>query len=356
MQLFSSHSVVDQFAAHLRKAILKGELRGTLPGVRRLADMQGVGSNTVIAAVERLEREGYLQPQGPGKRSKIVLPSNISPQGLRVAILLYEQSDATRGYMVELRHALSQAGHPAHFCPKTLLDVKMNLQRLKRVVAQEKADAWVIFAGSREILEWFAGQPVPAFAYAGRRRKVKIAGAGPDKLIAQKTFIDKLVALGHRRIVMFEREERRKPEPALFEQTFLERLEAHGISTGAYNLPDWEESPEGMGECLNQCFRLTPPTAIFIDEMPLFFGVHQHLAQRGILAPRDVSLICGDPDPAFDWCRPSVAHIYWDSRVLIRRILAWANQVVLGQDKRRQYAINTRYIDGGTVGPVPKSR
>jgi DNA-binding LacI/PurR family transcriptional regulator len=283
-----------------------------------------------------------------------VLPANVTPHGLRVAILLYEQSDAARGYMVELRHALSQAGHPAHFCSKTLLDVKMNLSRLKRVVAQERADAWVIFAGSREILEWFAAQPVPAFAYAGRRRNVNIAGAGPDKLTAQKTLIDKLVALGHRRIVMMVREERRKPEPALFERTFLERLEAHGISTGSYNMPDWNENPEGLGECLDQCFRLTPPTAIFVEEMSIFVGAQQHLAQRGILAPRHVSLVCGDPDPAFDWCRPTVAHIYWDSRVLIRRILAWSHQVALGKNRRRQYSIKTRFVDGGTIGPAPR--
>ncbi len=353
MRAFSSRSTVEQFAAHLREAILRGDLRGKMPGVRRLADMQGVGSNTVIAAIERLEREGYLLPQGPGKRSKIVLPDNVTPQGLRVAIMLYEPSDAARGYMVELRHALSQAGHPAHFCAKSLVDVRMDLQRLKRVVAQEQADAWVIFAGSREILEWFAAQPVPVFACGGRRRQVKIAGAGPDKLIAQKTLIDKLVALGHRRIVMLAREERRKPEPALFEQTFLDRLKAHGISTGSYNLPDWKATPAGLGECLDQCFRVTPPTALFIDEMSVFVGAQHYLAQRGILAPQHVSLVCGDPDPAFDWCRPTVAHIDWDPGVLIRRILAWAHQVALGKHRRRQYSIKTTFVNGGTVGPVP---
>lgn len=53
----------------------------------------------------------------------------------------------------------------------------------------------------------------------------------------------------------------------------------------------------------------------------------QYLAQRGILAPHDVSLICGDPDPTFDWYHPSVAHISWDTRVLIRRIVNWGNNI-----------------------------
>lgn len=355
MNPFSPISIVDQFAAHLREAILRGELVGTLPGIRLLADMQGVGSNTVIAALERLTREGFLLPQGPGKRSKVVIPEGVKPQGLRVAILLYEQSDATRSYIVELRHALSQAGHPAHICSRNLLDMKMDLSRVKRMVAQEEADAWVIFAGSKEILTWFAEQPVPAFAYAGRRRSVDIAGAGPDKLIGQKVLIERLVALGHRRIVMLAREERRKPTLGLFEQTFLERLEVHGIPIGRYNLPEWEDSSEGLCKCLDRCYEVTPPTAIFIGEMHIFVAAQQHLAQKGILAPRDVSLICGDPDPAFDWCRPSVAHISWDSRVLIRRILRWANEIALGKENRRQLAIKSTFVDGGTVGPAPKS-
>ena len=354
MKPFSPISVVDQFAMHLREAILRGELGGEMPGVRYLADMQGMGSNTVIAALAQLEREGFLLPQGPGKRSKIVLPEGAKPRAMRVAILLYEQSDATRSYIVELRHALSEAGHPAHICTHNLMDMKMNLSRVKRMAAQEEADAWVIFAGTREILTWFAEQPTPAFAYAGRRRFVNIAGAGPDKRIGQKALVERLVALGHRRIVILAREERRKPTPGLFEKTFLERLEMHGIPTGPYNLPDWEDSAEGLCECLDRCFATTPPSAIFIEEMHIFVAAQQHLAQKGILAPRDVSLICGDPDPAFDWCRPTVAHIYWDTRVLIRRILQWANEIALGKDNRRQHAIKSAFVSGGTIGPAPE--
>lgn len=352
MQNFIARSVCDQFTEYLREAIVSGSLRGYMPGIRYLAGDQGVSPNTVIEAVARLEREGFLLPQGPGRRSRIVLPEGVKPQTLRVAILLYEKSDATRDYMVELRHALSEAGHVSNFCAKSLLDVKFNLKRVKRLVAQEEADAWVIFAGTREVLNWFAEEGPPAFACGGRRRSVNIAGGGPDKLIGQKTLVDRLVALGHQRIVILAREERRKPEPALFERTFLERIREHGISTGAYNLPDWEDSPEGLFECLRRCFEVTPPTALFSEELHIFLAVQKYLAQRGILAPRDVSLICGDPDPAFDWCHPKVAHIRWDSRVLVRRILGWMKNVARGRDIRRQYAIKTSFVDGGTIGPV----
>ena len=41
-------------------------------------------------------------------------------------------------------------------------------------------DAWVIIAGSREVLEWFVEQQIPAFALFGRRDGLPIAGVGPD--------------------------------------------------------------------------------------------------------------------------------------------------------------------------------
>ena len=58
--------------------------------------------------------------------------------------------------------------------------------------------------------------------------------------------VGKMVKLGHRRIVMIARSEKRKPKPALYEQKFLDELEQLGIATGPYHLPDWEQTVEGL--------------------------------------------------------------------------------------------------------------
>jgi DNA-binding LacI/PurR family transcriptional regulator len=133
-------------------------------------------------------------------------------------------------------------------------------------------------------------------------------------------------------------------------------MEALGIPTGNYNLPDWRESAEGFHQFLEERFQHTPPTALIIQEAPTFIAAMQHLAQGGIVAPRDVSLICDDPDPAFAWCRPSVAHIRWDSRRWARRIVRWVDNVARGKDDRRQSFTKARLVEGGTIGPAPKGR
>jgi DNA-binding LacI/PurR family transcriptional regulator len=204
------------------------------------------------------------------------------------------------------------------------------------------------------VLEWFAEQPLPAFALFGRRLP-RLAGARPDKLSALATAVGRLTELGHRRTVMLVREDRRKPSPGFVERFFLEELEAAGIPSGPYNLPDWEDNLEGFRQCLHSLFQHTPPSALLIDGLQLFVAAQQHLARRGIIAPEHVSLINLDPDPAFAWCEPAISHIHWDARPLVRSIVRWANNIARGKDDRRRFTTKADFVEGGTIGPAPKN-
>jgi DNA-binding LacI/PurR family transcriptional regulator len=347
---------VEQVAVHLRAELLRRRWVGELPGEDRLGAELDVNHTTIGLALRLLENEGLLVTQGIGRRRRIVLPENFAPPSLRVGILLYERIDEKTDYMVDLLHRLFEAGHVASFASKCLVGLGMDVQRIARFVERSENDAWVVVSGSSAVLEWFAERPAPAIALAGRRRGIRIAGAGPNKVPAQKAAVRRLVELGHRRIVMLAREDRRRPQPGLMERSFLEELEACGIATSDYNLPDWNATPEGLIQRLELHFKYTAPTALIIDEMPLFFAVERHLAHLGFLAPQHVSLICLDPSPAFAWCRPTVAHINWDSRPLVQRIVHWANNVACGKEDRRQSFIKAEFIEGGTVGSVSGKR
>ena len=60
--------------------------------------------------------------------------------------------------------------------------------------------------------------------------------------------------------------------------------------------------------------------------------------------PEQVSLVCLDSDPSFDWCTPSIAHIRWEIAPVVRRLAQWAKSVSQG----RNYV---KLIPGGTIGP-----
>lgn len=349
LRLFSP---AEQVAARLRSEVMAGRFAGTMPGVLKLEGLLGVNRNTIEAGLRILEAEGLLAAQGAGRRRTIVAAGRQAPQRMRIAILDHEPLAQTAGYLVELQHLLVEAGHAAFFTGRSQSELQMDVQRIRRLVAVTAADAWVILAGSREVLQWFAVQPVPAFALFGRRRGLPIAGVGPDKPPALAEATRSLISLGHRRIVLMVRVVRRYPEPGTAERAFLAELAAHGIEPGPYHLPDWEESVAGFHARLESLFQVTPPTAMIIDEAPFFVAALQFCSRRGLRVPQDVSLVCTDADPSFDWCQPSVAHIRWDSGPVVRRILRWARNVSRGRQDRRQTFTPAEFVPGGTIGPV----
>ncbi len=342
----------EQLAVYLREQLMRGTWQGEMPGAPALATRLEVDHRVVIAAFALLEKEGLLVSQGLGRRRQIMLPDNHSPPALRVQLLAYEEEDKQRLYTVDLLHRLMDMGHAASIAPRNLQDLGMDVQRVARMVEKSDADAWIVMSGSRDILEWFAQASKPCIAFAGRRRGINIASVGPDKVPAMREAIQSLVAYGHRRVVMLGSEERRKPNPGLFEREFLQELGRHGLPTGLYNLPDWKPDSEDFHRCVSALFRHTPPTALLVDGMPLFIAAQQHLAQMGLLTPRDVSLVCTDPDLAFTWCRPTVAHIAWEAEPMVRRILQWADNVARGKEDRRQTFTKAKFIPGGTLGPA----
>ncbi|HSP42138.1 MAG TPA: substrate-binding domain-containing protein [Luteolibacter sp.] len=349
-------SAAEQVAAHLRDEVLRGGLGERLPGVHQLAAELGVNHKTVAGAIRLLEKECLLEPQGTGRSRRVLSPRGFKPPALRVGILAVEPADCGLNYMVELRHELAEAGHTVFFAPKFLYDLRMDVRRVSRVVDRNPADAWLVLGGSRELLEWFAARGSPVFALFGRRRGLPIASAGPDKSTALVEAMHDLARLGHRRIVLLTRRMRRVPVPGAFEQAFLDELTRHGIDPSPYHLPDWEENIDGFHALLEELFRVTPPTALIVDEVPFFLAVRQFLAERGMRVPRDVSMICTDASPDFEWCRPRISHIRWDSRPLVRRVVRWISNVAGGREDRKHTFTPAEFVRGETIGPAGQRR
>ena len=346
-------SAADQVAEHLREKMLSGIWSDSMPGGHRLAQELGVNHKTVEAALRQLETEGHLQSQGAGRPRRIVSRNQQhAPRSIRIALMLMDAADRSEDCEIELRHMLEEAGHVPFYPDKTLLDLGMDATRVARFVKRTEADAWVISAGSKEVLEWFSQQPTPAFAFFGRRDGLPIAGAGPDKVPPTAAATRRLIELGHRRITLLVRKQHRLPEPTPSVRAFIDEMEARGIQVGDFNLPDWEETREGYQAILSSLFHLTPPTAIFADESFLFIAAQQFLARQGLRVPEDVSLICTDSDPNFAWCEPSIAHIRWDYLPVVRRIVRWAANVSIGKIDLRQTSTKAEFVEGGTIGPA----
>lgn len=356
MANLQTHTVTEQVAAYLRNELQRGRWKDRMPGRDQLAVDIGASHRCVQGALELLEREGLLEKQGAGQQRRIRLDNIKHSPTLRVSILPYEKASCKIDYLVDLRHQLEEAGHQAAIAGKSLQQLGMNPDKVAKFVEQTPADAWIVVSASKEVLEWFANQPLPAFALFGRLKEMSLAGTGPGKSAAVAKAVDRLVELGHSRIVMLCREERRKPNPGFVERVFLQQLEAHGILTGSYNLPDWGNTKKEFYAGLDSLFRVSPPTALLCSYNALYLAAERYLAIRGIVAPRDISMMCLDPDPAFAWCEPSVAHIAWDSGPVVRRVMHWVRNIAQGRKDLRNVATKAKFIEGGTIGPIPNRR
>jgi len=345
----------EQVAAHLRGELMRGRWRNLLPGVHKLSADLDVNHNTIHAALQLLEEEGLLTSQGRGRPRRVTLPrGTVVTKTLRLKILCYEWLDRGQPYTVELLARLKAAGFAPDFAKKSLQDLGFDAKRVAAFIETYPADAWMVIGGNRETLEWFANSGVPALAIFGRFSGVDIAASGIHKLPILVTILERLYAMGHRRIVLLARKERRLPDPGLFEQKFLDELEHHGLAVGAYNLPDWEENPAGLLACLDSLFKHTPPTALLISEPAVYIAVERYLIQRGIKIPEQVSMLCTQNDPVFNWHDPIPAHMVTDLRPVTNRAIRWATNVAQGKKDRDQKTFKVKWIEGGTLGPAPK--
>ena len=241
----------------------------------------------------------------------------------KIRILLYEIEERFQSPEAEVHLALRQAGFDAEFAAKSQRDLDLDPGRIADFVRQIPCDAWIVFAGSNEILKWFSEQDYPTLGIFGIFTNLTIAGVGPSHLEALKECIRELARLGHQRISMFTREERREPIPGPTEDLFINALEEKGLPVTEHTLPDWKESLSGFRACLESLFRRpSPPTAIIFQEPELVMAAQQFFAQQGIRIPDHVSLFCADYDPRFEWSVPVIAHSQWDYKGVIDRALS----------------------------------
>lgn len=353
MAIFEFRTASEQVVDYLRTELSRRRWTGNVPGSNALAKELGVGKSTIETALGLLEQEGLLFPQGAGRPRRINPRKLPDDSALKVQVLLRDDLDRSQELMLELLRQLQLSGHSAEFSAKTLEGMKMSAKRVARFVSGIEVDAWIVLGANRETLKWFAGQAKPAYAIYGCQASVNIAGTGILKTTALARAVQRLVELGHRRIVMLSRPERRKPNPGEFERHFLDTLGKYGIHTGSFNLPDWEDEPADFRRCLDALYTYTPPTALIFDQPHLYFAGQQHLCQQGLIAPREVSLFCNEPESAFGWSEPAVSHIRWDSGEMIKHVVHWVNHLRLGTNDTRQTRVEAEFVAGGTIGPVP---
>ena len=345
----------EQVAEAIQAEILAGKWTEKLPGIVALEKEFMVNRNTIQKALKILEGKKLLVSRGQGSSRQIVAPTNYAPRTLKVGMLLYEEMDSLKvEWIVDSRHHLEKAGHTVVVIPETLSSMKMNVRRIASVVAKSDVDAWVVVAASENVLHWFMKQPTPFLSICGNSSRLPIASISLDSRGVYKLLMEKLISLGHQRIVCISREnkpteyERQLASPGPVAQT----LSAHGLSFSSYNWPCFENDPVKLHRCLDRLFRVLPPTAFIVDEPFLAEVVYHNIIQRGLKVPGDVSLFLSEPATTLGWSQTVFSHLNWSNKAMVRPTLRWIKNVALGREDLSHSLIKVDYVEGDTIGPA----
>ena len=275
MPMVRRQSLPELTAQALREVLLAGGWGGTLPGEGKLALELGVGRNTLRAALRLLEAEGLLGKRAAGC-SWAVAKSRSGGETkhvLRVGVLLHEplvdENPGMQGTLMRVQHEIERAGHVCVLSKPCQASLRHDSRRIAKYLAEIRADAWVVVAPRRKVVEWFAEQPFPAIALGGGCSDANMAGTGTLVSSAHVEAFRRLLALGHRRIVMICLSHLRQPVPSAYVSRFTAELDSHHIPWSyPFNVPEWDETPAGFRALLTKLFTVSPPTALMIDETP----------------------------------------------------------------------------------------
>ena len=354
-------SVIEQTANHLRQGICEIRWGGRFPGVPAISLECEVSANVARAAVRLLEAEGWLEPAGHGRRRRIASAKEgaLTARVLRVGILLREPKPSLDpGFhqaILQIVHLLEESGHAVFFTPKTQTDLSHSLPRLKRMVADFPADAWIVVDGSSALLGWFVERKANILAIGGQIGTLPVSSVSPSLVTAGTSAMQRLVELGHRRIVLIcSRNERAGAHLAQHTvQSLLAVLAACGVKISAYNLPEWDETPAGLQSLLRSLFRVTPPTALMIMRPTWATGALSFLSSRGLRVPQHVSVVGYGLEALNPWHVPELAHLRADDLPVVRRTVRWVRQVARGVFNPRTYEYPGTFVDGPSLGPAP---
>ncbi|MEO5713763.1 MAG: GntR family transcriptional regulator [Luteolibacter sp.] len=364
--------IVDRVYQWLLEGIGDGRWGARLPSERNLASEVKVARMTLGKALRRLEAEGCLERAGSSGRRIIVTNASAMARAKtrpwRIGFLVpMAREDEMESWLIDrqiITRCIVELGHTPFVVHLALSNEAPRLGRLAKLMDSANADAWIVIGAPRVVVEWLDGhRREPVLACGGPQLDLKrIATGGTQIRQALLELARELLVLGHRRIVFITPRIHRQPVLSPSFVDYQNVLREGGIQVGDYHLPDWEETPEGLGNLLESLFRLTPPTAIILFEDHYAAGVLGFLCRHQMTMPDDVSVGVIEDARSSAWLWPGkhLASLRRDDSDLIRNITRWIEDQTLGRHGERDYTANYKLVHGNTLGPVkvdsPKGR
>jgi DNA-binding LacI/PurR family transcriptional regulator len=347
-------SLVDQTVASLRHSITSGHWQVELPGERELCDQLQVSRTTIRAALEEMQRSGWLGVADRRRRRiKMQVRRQEGSPGKRVVALLFPASlqtmhSRTMFVIDAVREHLAKDGYAAESHVQSACFSAHPARALEKLVRDHPAAVWVVF-GSREPMQrWFMRRRLPVLIFGSSQPGIDIQSVDADHHAACHHAGGVFWRKGHRRIAFL------MPQNAFGGELDSEQ----GLRSALQDLPGAQlQVLRHDGTAAHVCALVDkalrspqPPTAYLTSHAEHALTVMTHLIHNGKRVPQDVAIISRD-DHAFLQCTsPAISHYVIDPAQLARRVAMAARQLVsTGTLPAYPIRLMPKFDAGGTV-------
>jgi len=347
-------SLVAQTVESLGAGIRAGHWLEHLPGERELSRRLQVSRDTLRAALEELQRQGWIEV-AQGRRRRIQSSRIVPPRGWNQPVirLLSTNSflhsalphafliDALRGQLVKTGAAVEHHVSPACFSSKPA-------SALEETVGGMPAAAWVVLGSRQPMQRWFIEQKLPCLIVGSCRDSIALPSIDADFKATCRHACGVLLRKGHRQIALVLPPKGFDGD-ADSEAGFREALADSG--EGRLAVLRHDGSTGHLCALLDTQLRsASPPTGYLVARSRHVFTVVTHLMRRGLRIPQDVAVISRDDDPYLQAISPEVTRYSINLTRFANRVALAVRQLAeTGFLPPRAIRLMPEFIPGGTV-------
>lgn len=326
-------TAAEMAAEAIKVEISAGRWTGRLPGSRVLALETGVSQPTVAAALARLVEAGWLEHAGDRKAFRIVLRDRLAPAagavGKRRLIFathleLAELPDTTRKVIDATRRRIAELGWTVEFRTIDFVHAKSPHRSWDDLLPVDPSVSIIAVFGRPVIAEWAERRGVRMAFLGGVSQGHSLPMIAVKSSLMVDEALERLIALGHRRIVLPLCE--RQPSFAeAIKAVVNQRLEAAGVTyVASYHTPESDYiTPEVTWRMMEAAFARTAPTALIFLDWKELVTASCLLAKLGVRIPDDVSVVLLNEQMEASWFIPTLACIRFPTKRLADAVVAW---------------------------------
>jgi DNA-binding LacI/PurR family transcriptional regulator len=349
-------SLVAQVADAIRSEILANAWQEWIPSERDLSATLHVSRNTCRNAMQILRRELLIEPVlGRGIRINrkairklsatrplhsvgLIIPEVMSRLRPQNALLIDELRDELfdLGVRLELHNSpVYYHANPGH--------------ALEKLVEKNRHDCWILMLSREPLQRWFVDRGIPCIVSGSVYAGIPLPSVDQDYRAACRHAAGKLIALGHRRLVFFNRRSRAAGDLES-EAGFIEGVHSFSQGKARARTVYHNDSRENVVQLVQQLYSApAPPTGLLVANSYCYLSVVSSLARLGYRIPADVSIISRDDDAFLSYVDPEPTRYAVHPGGLIRKFMFLLRPVLEGGTvKLDPVRVLPRFVDGAS--------